>query len=36
MFGEYCDDELVKVVYSLSGGVYRMDFVFWQVFRKQH
>ena len=28
MFGEYYNDELVKVVYSLSGGVFRMDFVF--------
>ena len=27
-FREYCDDELVKVVYSFSEGVDRMDFVF--------
>ena len=26
-FGKYCDDELVKVVYSFSEGVERMDFV---------
>ena len=25
-FGEYCDDELVKAVYSFSEGVDRMDF----------
>ena len=28
MFGEYYDDELVKVVYSFSEEVDRMDFVF--------
>ena len=27
-FGEYCDDDLVKVVYSFSKGADRMDFVF--------
>ena len=27
-FGEYFDDDLVKVVYCLSDGVYIMDFVF--------
>ena len=27
-FEEYCDDELVKVVYSINKGVDRMGFVF--------
>ena len=27
-FGDYCDDEPVKVVYSFSKGVDRMSFVF--------
>ena len=27
-FGEYCDDELIKVIYSFSERVDRMDFVF--------
>ena len=27
-FGEYFDDELVKVVYYFSDGVYIIDFVF--------
>ena len=27
-FGEYCDDELIKVVYSFSEGIGRMHFVF--------
>ena len=26
-FGKYCDNELVKVVYSFSEGVDRIDFV---------
>ena len=26
-FGKYCDDELVKIIYSYSEGVDRMDFV---------
>ena len=28
MFEKYCEDELVKVVYSSSEGFDRMDFVF--------
>ena len=27
-FGDYCDDEPVKVVYSFSKGIDRMSFVF--------
>ena len=27
-FGEYCDDELIKVVYSFSERVDSMDFIF--------
>ena len=31
--GEYCDDELVKVVYCFSEGVDRMNFVLTGIYR---
>ena len=32
-FGEYCDDELVKVVYCFPEGVDRMNFVLTGIYR---
>ena len=32
-FGEYCDDELVKVVDCFSEGVDRMNFVLTGIYR---